>query len=427
MNKKGSATILITMIAVAIIMCIVAAISVAERIVVKGECNAFGTIWTRAILSEYDVYLFKEYGILAYQGSDAEVEEKILRYQNYSMDGKLGAHVDNPTVELSQYSMDQLDNFRNALKNSMTASIVDSFIHGSERKQRASSGEEPDRRIVNRTVLDTLPSKSIDDGFDAGSFAEYIKESISIESLLAGSGDMAREIAFIRKYMNNHLTVASENETFFYNEWEYVIAGKHSDKENFNICRRRLFLIRNALNLAELYKEPEVVEAVTAIAEVITPGPMGILTQGLIMETWAALEAEADVKALLDNKRVKIMKPVGSWTISLESVIGSKDVSEALDDEAKKNIEENIDELKDISKIDEVAEELTDGQTYEDYLMFMMIAMNRNVRTLRIMDLVQIDMKLRHYRDFNLAEYYCGVAYNLNANNKEYAFVKEYK
>lgn len=415
------------MIAVAVIMCIMTAITVAQRIVVKSECCSFGNIWTRAILSEYDKYLFKEYGILAYQGSDAEVNEKISWYQNYTMTGKLSAQLELPNSELSSFSMDKLENFRKALKNGMTASVVDSIINGSDRTVRGKEQDTDDRVIINKAVLDTLPSKSINDDFDVSSISSVIEESKGIDSLISKSGEMAREIAFIKKYMNSHVATANDEETFFRNEWEYIIAGKHSDKENFNTCKRRLFLIRNALNLAELYKEPEIVEAITAIAEMITPGPVGIVTQGVIMEAWAALESEADVKALLENKRVPIMNPVSSWTISLESVIGSKDVSDSLNEEAKKNLEDNFDEIKDISKIDEVTKEITDGQTYEDYLLFMIIAMNRNIRTLRIMDLVQIDMKLRHYRDFNLAEYYCGVAFNLNANNKEYAFVKEYK
>ena len=56
-------------------------------------------------------------------------------------------------------------------------------------------------------------------------------------------------------------------------------------------------MIRNALNLAALSKDPEKMELIAAVSEVISPGPGAIVIQGIIMESWAALEAREDVKA----------------------------------------------------------------------------------------------------------------------------------
>ena len=42
----------------------------------------FGNIWTKAALSEYDKFLLEDYGILAYQGPDFEVEDKLKSWMN---------------------------------------------------------------------------------------------------------------------------------------------------------------------------------------------------------------------------------------------------------------------------------------------------------------------------------------------------------
>ena len=54
-------------------MCIAGAIGVSRRLVVSSECETFGRMWTKAVLSEYDVHLLDDYSIMAYFGNDAEV------------------------------------------------------------------------------------------------------------------------------------------------------------------------------------------------------------------------------------------------------------------------------------------------------------------------------------------------------------------
>ena len=68
-----------------------------------------------------------------------------------------------------------------------------------------------------------------------------------------------------------------------------------------------------------------------------------------------------------------------------------------------------------------------DGLNYDEYLMVMILAMNENTRLLRIMDLVQINMKYRYYKDFNLMEYYTGVRYAISADGRDYVFEDSYR
>ena len=59
--------------------------------------------------------------------------------------------------------------------------------------------------------------------------------------------------------------------------------------------------------------------------------------------------------------------------------------------------------------------------------MIMIMAMDERVRLLRIMDIVQINMKYRYYRDFNMMEYYVGTRFTLEANGRSYDFEESYK
>ena len=45
-------------------ICIAGAIGVSRRLVVSSECETFGRLWTKAILSEYDIHLLDDYSIM---------------------------------------------------------------------------------------------------------------------------------------------------------------------------------------------------------------------------------------------------------------------------------------------------------------------------------------------------------------------------
>ena len=48
------------------------------------------------------------------------------------------------------------------------------------------------------------------------------------------------------------------------------------------------------------------------------------------------------------------------------------------------------------------------------------------VKLLRMMDLIQLNMKLNHYDDFLMKEYYVGLDLIIKVNNREVAVSKSY-
>ncbi|MBR2706965.1 MAG: hypothetical protein IKE74_06975 [Mogibacterium sp.] len=412
-------------------LCVAASVGVSRRLVVSSECEAFGRVWTKAVLSEYDVHLLEDYSIMAYFGNDSDVTAKLNAYLDYSAAGKLDAAITGANADLTGYELGDPANFRKALRLGFASNAASELLNGMGRTFRdldSMDGYEEEGRVINdRVVLDTLPSGGAGGSVSADTLTENAQsmgDENTVRNRIAGAG---AEILLIVNSFNNHVTASDDKEHFFVNEWEYIIRGSPDDEVNYRACRRRLFLARNALNLLSLYRDPAKVEIVIAVAEAITPGPLGIITQVIVAEAWAALETEADLDELYSDGRVPVLKTPEQWKTGLGAVLDSDDVRRKLDDESRENLDEKRGELDGIAGIPVNAVQIREGLNYDEYMMVMILAMNENTRLLRIMDLVQINMKYRYYKDFNMMEYYIGTRFTIDANGRTHVFEDQYK
>lgn len=430
-EKKGSVMVMLAIAFLGFAICIAGAIGVSRRLVVSSECECFGRVWSKAILSEYDVHLLEDYSIMAYFGNDSDVSRKVNDYLEYSSKNKLDEKIRGANADLTGYELGIPGNFRKALKLGFATSATDELINGRGRTYRnldSLGGYEEEGRVINnKVVLDTLPSGGSGGCVSADTLtqnAKSIGDESGVKNSILGGG---AEILLIERSMDNHVSKTDEKDHFFVNEWEYIIKGSNDDEVNYRACRKRLFIARNALNLVALYKDEAKVEAIMSVAEAITPGPLGLATQILIAEAWAALETEEDLDDLYSDRRVPVIKTPTQWKTSLTSVISSKEFEKELDDESKELLSEKKDEISEIGKGLQTVTQFKDGLNYDEYLMIMILAMNENTRLLRIMDLVQINMKYRYYRDFNLMEYYTGTRFTIDEGIRSHVFEEAYK
>ena len=430
-NKKGSSLVMLAIIFTGFAMCIAAAIGVSRRMTVSSECEMFGRLWTKAILSEYDIHLLDDYSIMAYFGNDEEVSEKLDSYLKFSAQGRLGAHIKGANADLTGYELGDPANFRKALRLGFAGNAASEIIIGRGRTYRGlDTGEgfdEEGRVISNPVVIDTLPSHGTGGSVSGEELTERAKsagDESGLAGMLSGAG---AEVLLLEKCFDNHVTQSDDKNHLLVNEWEYVIRGSTDDEENYRAIRRRLFIARNALNLAAIYKDPAKVETIVTIAETITPGPLGVATQALLAEAWAALETEEDLEDLYHDRRVPVLKSPEQWKTDIRSVLGSEKVKDKLDDGSKELLEEKRDELTGLSDKVKTVAQFRYGLNYDEYLMIMIASLSDNVRLLRIMDLVQINMKYRYYADFNMMEYYTGVRFTIEANSKSHEFEDAYK
>jgi len=412
-------------------ICIASAVGVSRKLAVSSECDVFGSLWQKAILSEYDVHLLDDYSLMAYFGNDDLVTDRLNSYLRYSSKGRMDAHIQGANADLTGYELGDPANFRKALSKSFSGSAAGELLNGTGRTYRdldTGEGFDEEGRIINdRVVLDTLPSKGIGGSVSGDALAEKAKaagEEDGVAGMLTSSG---AEVLLILRCFDNHVTKADDKDHLFVNEWEYIIKGSPDDEENYRACRTRLFAARNILNLAALYKDPAKTKLIAEIAETITPGPLGLVTQLVIAEAWAAIETEEDLDDLYHDRRVPVMKSSDQWKTDLGSVLSSKEVTGKLDDESKELLEENRDEISEKLKSVKTITEFKEGLNYDEYLMLMIVSMNSSTRLLRVMDLVQINMKYRYYRDFDLMEYYTGVRFTIEANGRSHEFEDAYK
>ncbi|ASS37900.1 DUF5702 domain-containing protein [Mogibacterium pumilum] len=445
-SKSGSTIVILSFVFLALISMIIIAIGIARSRTVQSWAEVNGKLWGKAVLSEYDKYLLSDYGIMAFHGNDIDVVKRLNAYSKYSFEDKLRVSVGTPSANLDQYRMSELENFRKSMRESLLYESAKSVLGGNNRTVRSnanninSSVDESEstsvesadksaygKRIIgNKYVIETLPSKGKKNNSNIKGISSMLSNDNASEKLSSKAFGKVSEMAFVVNNFNSHLKTCSDKETFFANEYEYIVIGNLDDSKNFESCKRNIFLIRNTLNLTALSKDPEKMELIAAVSEVISPGPGAIVVQGIIMESWAALEAHEDVKALLDNKRVPFIKKKGEWKVSLESVLGDEKFSEKIDEESRIIMNENSEQLKEMSKTESFVEKMN-GQNYEEYLLLMMQTTPKDLRTRRIMDLIQINMKYRYYDDFNFDEYNCGVRFNLKINGKSYEVNDSYK
>ena len=430
-NKAGSSMVMTAIMFTGFAVCLAAAIGISRRLVVSSECETFGRLWTKAILSEYDVHLLDDYSIMAYFGNDDEVSGKIEAYLKYSSQGRLDAAIKGANADLTGYELGDPANFRKAVGLAFPVSAAAELINGQGRTFRGldtGEGFDEEGRVINDSVvLDTLPSHGVSSTVSGDSLTQRAKDAGDEDGILGMMRSGGAEILMIESRFDNHVTRADGKEHLFVNEWEYIINGSPDDEKNYMACRTRLFTARNALNLIALYEDPEKVELIVTAAETITPGPLGALTQLVLAEAWAALETEEDLADLYQDRRVPVIKSPDQWKTGFGAVLDSSEVNEKLDDESKELLDENREEIGGLSEKIKTVTQFRDGLNYDEYLMLMIVSLNDNVRLLRIMDLVQINMKYRYYADFNLMEYYTGTRFTIEANGKSHEFEDAYK
>ena len=156
---------------------------------------------------------------------------------------------------------------------------------------------------------------------DLTALIRQIKTEISLRKWYPRLQIQKYIFTYFRHAQTDAETAASLGETFFQNEVEYLLSGKPDDERAKTYVRRMLKIVRNGLNLAYLYSCPAKREAAMAAAQAISPGPAAALTRLLILESWALLEAENDLRILEAGERVPLIKQDDNWAISLENVL----------------------------------------------------------------------------------------------------------
>lgn len=156
-------------------------------------------------------------------------------------------------------------------------------------------------------------------------------------------------------------------------QMEYIIAGKDSDMENLETVVKRLVRWREVANviyiLSDSAKCMEAQIVALALSAVLLVPELAELVKYSILFAWAYVESLADVKCLMQGGRVPLMKTSADWKTRITNII---------------NFSGNAPDIGDGGR----------GLNYEDYLRIMLFLEKSQIKNMRAMDIMEMDIRL---------------------------------
>jgi hypothetical protein len=422
-RRRGSAAVLLTMVfagMLVLVTCLFAATKITSGV---SYTDAALQTAGRSVLSEYDQTLSKRYGVFAFRGDERRIERDIAFYANASLVKDKGPYLlfapsgartrifdislEGLEANLKEFSLLDVDNFEEQVRNAALAKTAEKLTGGSTKGTNAGknysdplSGHK-NRTLRNESVVEGLPSAGA-----AWSFPDL--SSLSPEKLAQFADSVASDAlntGYILAAFGHANDGVANEDAFFDAEVEYLLSGKKNDRDNYNSVKTKLTLIRFAANNVSLYRDPAKMAQVEALAAPFAAAA-GIgeeVARVTISELWVGAETKNDIGLFEAGGNVAFLKSPAQW---------------ALTDGAKA-----VDGLFSGTLVYPV---VRSGQSYEDYLMALLFLMDRETKLLRVMDLIQIDMKAHYNKDFLIREYYTGYRLKAEALGEIFEYTQRY-
>lgn len=170
-------------------------------------------------------------------------------------------------------------------------------------------------------------------------------------------------------------------------EWEYIVCGEGSDKENLEQVINRLVLVRTVVNTALILtsssKRETAYAAALAVVGFTGLEPLVRFTQTLFIVLWGMSESLVDVAALLQNKKVPLLKTEKDMVVEFADLY-------------------QISHQFIMDKVKRFPDSGGNGFGYEQYLMLFMLVNGSSATCCRMMDLMEWNIKDNYFKGFNL-------------------------
>lgn len=396
-NKRGMVSVFVMIFSVSIISLAMLFIGGTRAKAISSSVESLGHLWAKSILGEYTDKLYERYGIFAYKAkSPAEVDDKLNQLSEITFKGKRYIDCEGCNSSLYRYSLAELDNFQKQVDKAAVADKQKKF-----KDIELDVYTPSDRRISNDAILAGLPSKGRLSSFSLSNFINKIKEIDDIKDVLKGGKDELLQMKYMKNHFQSAVSQSEDDDSFFKYELEYILAGKASDEGNLKSTRNRIIAIREAMNIAYINQNPQMRDLALTIAELISSPAAAPATQQALIAAWAYAESVNDYRLLVHGKKVPLMKDDDSWAVNLKSIITNPN-PEYIDKDNEK------------------------GNTYNEYLQAMIFLTNKDNRLLRMMDLIEINMKYCYYGNFSISSHYTGIDYSMDVNGRTHNFSAEY-
>lgn len=154
---------------------------------------------------------------------------------------------------------------------------------------------------------------------------------------------------------------------------EYILGGKKTDEENLKYTVNRLLLLREGMNYLYCLQSPQISAQAEGLAVSLT-GFLGIpaltaATKHALLLAWAYGESLVDVRILLDDGKVPLLKNEGAWVLSIE----------------------NLGRITEVLK--EGAGNSGEGLSYDEYLRILLNMGFVSSQKMRALDMIQAELQ----------------------------------
>lgn len=382
-SKRGSSAVFLTLIFSSLIAVTLSLVFAARQQAQTSIADAALRLAANSVLSEYDYYVQRDYGLFLISGTDEYLSERLKAYSGCSAEVNAGrfnaASIEPVTRQIVDY-----------MKSA--GAVKAAYVNGD------SGASLPERTLRHGPTITALPSRRLPET-DIITAARKLAENLKNPDAIFRTGTTKYFIdSYILQKFNNN-TAVIDDEHFFKDEVEYVICGELSDAKNESRTDLALKALRTGLNLSHIYSDPEKAAAVAAAAEVITSGVFGTVTQAGIATAWAAAEAVNDLKLLHSGHKVPLVKTTLSWAIDLDSLINGYDAEAGC-----------------------IIPQSKDGLVYRDYLRILLFTKNENIKTARVLDLIQINMRKNYDAAFLIQEHATGISVDTDVNGEKLSY-----
>lgn len=390
-NKKGVTAVFLTIIAGAVLSCVIVFIQLAASAASVSYCGNLFNLAGRSVLSEFDLELKSRYGIIAFSRDGSSIAEEIKRYVKYTVTDDRYIRLGEVSVDLKDYCLMDCEIFEEQVTDSVN------FKNLIVEEETGGPVETGERTLRNSKTINALPSKGMTDTPSVHALVSNIKNMASISDLWKNGSREYLTTVYIFSVFKSGMSPADEENSFFRNEIEYIIEGKKSDAANRSAVRADLLKLRTLLNSIYIYSSPKMMKEALLLAETITPGPEAVITQAALIAAWAAMEAELDIKTLDEGGKVPVFKDPSSWKTDINGKVAA----------GKGEFEER-------------------GYDYEGYLKILLTALKKEVRLTRMMDLIQINLQGTYSEDFYIKDCYRGFKFEAQVNGRKMKYDEKY-
>ncbi len=368
------------------------------------------------MFAEYQKELLEQYKVFAIEGSyesGTYSEDKVLGRLDYYCEGNI-----NNKIERIQFLSDnngkpfydqvilymeqkyELDIWTDKIGSKEYWEQQEEKVEEYETGQEASQKQLEDLLAENEvqlpeegspiSILDDLQTLSIVDLIlpegrtvsEKGISQGELLSQRQIQRCYGDFSDQDRENSLVisqglfQQYLLDHFTTAADEETGHALDYEveYLIAGKQSDRENLKEVMNKLLVIRLIPNYVFLQTDAQKKAEAEALALTIcTALAVPMITEAaaqVILLAWAYGESLMDLKALLDGKKVPLVKTGECWQLSLEGLLSLKEGIGGQDGKDSEN-----------------------GLKYEEYLRILLLLSEKESLSMRALDLIEQNMR----------------------------------